>query len=679
MRLRRQLLLVSLVVLSLPWAGCQYIRQVEQVLRDGQLKALEATARALTARLESHADLIDLPTHPAIYTPDHQTYLHPLRSAAIVDGYDVEWQMLDVQGQRYAVADLALMAVGGFYGDSIYLFFNITDPTPDHHNPSDATSGDRLLLRTFIDGLATREYIFRSGGTGTITARYLNDSQHIRQEHRIRGEWRETEHGYSVELSLPRNLAPNGFDFHYQDASAPAQPILGSYNPTEYPAPWVEPLKSITETLAPYSSDTMRISVLNPHRWLLAQVGSLQVDPEDDDGAPTTPGLDWFYRLALGSQDFPVLTEARLSGRLESDDINLALQGDQARTWYHKDHQRVARVVLPVRADGKIVGAVAVEESSDPLLAETSSAFGGLVLYTLLATGLAAVGLLSYASWLSWRIRRLKRAADQAVGEDGKIRPDLMQTSASDELGDLARGYGQLLTRLKDYTDYLRGLSNKLSHELRTPLAVMKSSLDNLDHEQLSTEANTYIQRARDASLRLSNILTAMSSASRVEESIQQAQRETVELDRLLEDLSEAYRITYPEANISLEKQTSPLGFKMNVAPDLIVQMLDKLVDNALDFCPPDGRITIGLSRTRQQVTIAVSNSGPLLPEHMQSQLFDSLVSLRTQSSRSDNGSHLGLGLYIVRLIVDFHRGQVRASNLEDGSGVSFTIDLPTS
>lgn len=680
MRLRRQLLLVSLVVLSLPWAGCQYIRQVEQVLRDGQLKALEATARAVAAHLESQAAVIDLPPHAAIYNPSHQTYLHPLRNPAIVDSYDVEWRGLELHGQTYRLnshPELGLSAVGGIYKDDIYLFFNITDLSLDHHNPASADSGDHLILRTFGEGLALREYFFRSGGTGSLTARYHNDQGEIRQEHRIHGEWRETDSGYGLELSLPRDLAPLGFDFRYRDASSPAPVVLGSYNPFDYPAPWVSTVPSLEDIVDAYSSESLRISVFNPHQWLLAQSGSLRVEA-DEDAYHASSWLDWLYRLAIGQQQFPPLSDARGTGRLISEDAYLALQGLGVWNWYQRGHQRVGRVALPIKADDKVVGFVTVEESSDPWLAETNLAFRGLLFYTLLATGLATVALLSYASWLSWRIGRLKRAADNAVGDDGKIRPELLQSTAGDEIGELARGYGQLLTRLKDYTDYLRGLSNKLSHELRTPLAVMKSSLDNLDHEELSKEASTYVQRARDASQRLSNILTAMSSASRIEESIQQAQLEELDLQQLLNDLVQAYGTTYPERQISLSVEESIHGYTVRVAPDLIVQMLDKLVDNAVDFCPVDGAITLSLSRHKQLLTLAVSNTGPLLPEHMQTQLFDSLVSLRPQATSTDGKSHLGLGLYIVRLVADFHGGRVQASNLEDGSGVSFSVSFPT-
>jgi two-component system sensor histidine kinase ChvG len=96
--------------------------------------------------------------------------------------------------------------------------------------------------------------------------------------------------------------------------------------------------------------------------------------------------------------------------------------------------------------------------------------------------------------------------------------------------------------------------------------------------------------------------------------------------------------------------------------------MLDKLFENAASFTPTGGRITL----TLDQSCLCVSNEGPLLPASMQTQLFDSMVSVRDQSDQV----HLGLGLHIVRLIVDFHGASVRAENLQDGSGVVFIIEF---
>src|SRR5690606_9580097 len=237
--------------------------------------------------------------------------------------------------------------------------------------------------------------------------------------------------------------------------------------------------EALAQVLETYTEDALRISVLDARQWLLARAGSLSDETRPDNGA--SPFLAWLYRMALGREDFPALEDARRSGRLTAPEVDAAFAGDRGFAWYRNGRQRVGRAVVPVDHEGRLIGAVVVEQSTDSLLAETNSAFNQLFLYTALATGLAAFGLLAYASWLSWRIRRLNRAADAAIGEDGKIRPHLLSSRAGDEIGDLTRSYSRLLGRLRDYTDYLRSLSGKLSHELRTPLAVMKSSLDNLE------------------------------------------------------------------------------------------------------------------------------------------------------------------------------------------------------
>jgi K+-sensing histidine kinase KdpD len=102
--------------------------------------------------------------------------------------------------------------------------------------------------------------------------------------------------------------------------------------------------------------------------------------------------------------------------------------------------------------------------------------------------------------------------------------------------------------------------------------------------------------------------------------------------------------------------------------------MMDKLIDNAVSFSPMDSTIEVRLSGTRRKLSIAVINRGPGLPETMQDQLFDSLVSLREEG---DDRRHLGLGLYIVSLIANFHDGKARGSDLPDGTGVIFEILIP--
>jgi len=106
----------------------------------------------------------------------------------------------------------------------------------------------------------------------------------------------------------------------------------------------------------------------------------------------------------------------------------------------------------------------------------------------------------------------------------------------------------------------------------------------------------------------------------------------------------------------------------------LLVQLLDKLIENAVDFCPSAGTITVRLERAFGNYVLHVQNDGPPIPQALHGRLFESLFE---QRQGRDDKPHFGLGLYIVRLVAEFHGGTAVAANRADGGGAIFTITLP--
>jgi signal transduction histidine kinase len=262
----------------------------------------------------------------------------------------------------------------------------------------------------------------------------------------------------------------------------------------------------------------------------------------------------------------------------------------------------------------------------------------------------------------------LSIAAENAL-EDESLNSALPSALADDEIGDLSRSFSWVLQQLGEYNDYLRSLASKLSHELRTPLAIVTSSLENLEHEPLNEASLGYTARAREGADRLRQILSAMSEASRVEELMKNAEPERFDLHSVLDSITCAYRDAYQERSFDFAcdiDDASAMG-----SPELLIQMLDKLVDNAVDFSDSGDTIAIGLSGTDDTLEVTVTNPGPPLPERMRSQMFDSMVSMRG----GKDSRHLGLGLYVARLIAQGHGGHISADNVE--GGVTFTVAIP--
>ena len=183
------------------------------------------------------------------------------------------------------------------------------------------------------------------------------------------------------------------------------------------------------------------------------------------------------------------------------------------------------------------------------------------------------------------------------------------------------------------------------------------------------------MRRARDGAERLGKIVRAMSEAGRIERAIAAAEAEDFDLAALVAGCAAGYRALAGGRELRVNLPDAPMPF--HGAPELVAQALDKLFDNARSFTPDGGWIEIGLAPAGTGAEIRLANSGRPLPAAMQERLFDSLVSVRDGGARSGGETpHLGLGLYVVRLVAELHRGSALAHNLDGGRGVEFALRL---
>jgi dedicated sortase system histidine kinase len=443
----------------------------------------------------------------------------------------------------------------------------------------------------------------------------------------------------------------------------------------------------IAQILQGLSRTSARIWVVDRDQHVLARAGSLKrqlLEPAHaEDASYVERFLAWIDREALQplygrvlqppTEDFSDERTGRLvaSGK----DVEGALAGiltvDRRPTGDGK--ALIVAAAHPIWVGDEVKGAVIVEETTNAVLAERNRAFGRLFNIVLAALLIGSLALTLYASWLSLRIRRLRDAAEAAIDARGRVRGSFTGSAARDEIGDLSRSFGSALSRLTQYASYQEAMAGRLSHELRTPIAVVRSSVDNLALQPLPDDARVYIARAQEGLGRLASIITRMTEATRLEESLAEAERERFDLAKVIIGCVEGYRAAYPGRTFELRVPSGDASFFG--APDLVAQMLDKLCENAAEFATAGTPIVVALQQDETRYRIAVSNLGPPLPETMQGRLFDSMVSVRDR--RTDGGPHLGLGLYIVRLIAEFHGGRAIAANRDDGRGVTVSVTLP--
>ena len=670
MNLKRQLLLVSLLTLILPWAGCQFVRETESALRQVQADMLAGNARTLANLLAQYPE--ELPPAAVRGNSDDRLYLHPLDKSPQIDGYFDDWpipaaalqSMRGPQGQiRYAAGEID--------GD-VYLYVAVRDRSLVYARDEAMAHGtgtqhaDRVALISRTPPLAYQEIVFAAEAPG-LSVSYVADGDNFDAEPAITAFWQDTPQGYQLEARLPLVLLGSNLGlvvYGTADAATPATRAQNFSGPTA--GPLARQLPGIEQLLRPFVASDMRAIVTDADGWRIAVTGELPRHRNTDRAVWSRR----FYDLLVEPGRDAGLAEPAALGRERRTYIAAALDGSQQSSWFRSndDGRAIVAAATPIVSDGDVVGALVLQQRTDAILSLTNSGLSRLINLTVIATLVVALALLGYATWLSRRIRRLSKAAEAALDQDQPGRA-LPSATAGDEIGDLSRSFSFVLQQLGEYNAYLRTLASKLSHELRTPLAIVTSSLENLEQEALPQQAQGYVERASDGTDRLRRILNAMSEANRVEELMENSLPERFDLQRVLEATIDAYRDAYSGRRFSFLCNAS--DSTLYGSPELIVQMLDKLVDNAVGFSNDGDEVGIELLEHKKLLLLCVTNPGPPLPERMRSQLFDSMISVRGEG----DARHLGLGLYIARLIAEGHGGRIGADNTD--GGVRFEISLP--
>ncbi len=550
-----------------------------------------------------------------------------------------------------------------------------------------------------------------------------------KQLKQFEANWVATTDGFQLELStpLPERGAMLGLTFVDVDAIAnsvgngvvnnsvsgsnsnlvdPASLYLGS---DDSPLVSLQYSASIArQRLQPWVTRGTRARLFDQKGQLLADINSLYDKSKDNDKYHPANGgffnavLFRLFAYLVSNQDAPV-SPIELVDRLhlsEETQSSIATVDSETQRYVSVDNDIVLGTLTTVGLIPK-QGYMLYESNEDLATAYSSSRIARLFSLLALVSLLAGIILLLFASVLSFRIRNLSKQAQRAVSADGRV-TGLAESKARDEIGDLSRNLSSLLNRSAHYTQYLEALSSRLSHELRTPLSVVKTSIENMDRSVLDPQSNLLLDRAEGGADQLGAIIKALVESTRLEQTVQQAQMVSLNASEWIQGAIERYKQVYPNVKFVLlrpsiaksvlngtldihEQPTLSDGYFVTElgdladiylfgAPELLVQSMDKLIDNAVGFTNR-ARVELLLYREsiggKSIVTLAVLNSGEPISGVAQAQIFDPMYSGRS----SEAGQlHLGLGLYIVRMICHAHGGMPVLRNLPNGVLIGMQI-----
>ncbi|MFQ5658813.1 MAG: proteobacterial dedicated sortase system histidine kinase [Gammaproteobacteria bacterium] len=686
--IRAKLLILSIAVLSIPYVGFQYLRELERHLRDALEISLMDAARAMAGPLHEKANLFPVATA----SNEKTVYVHTLNHPMQIDGYTDDWVTYLGWSDVYTAGKsgqsqpdpASFRLIVTHYGQYFDVLLQVRDRNVVYQKPDtpDATDNDHVTL-VFTDPEGElRHYYFSPSAPGKIRPfRYERHWDEFNFEYRtveyitnVTGVWQQTEEGYNLEIAIPTGLIGERLGFIVADVDDVHNRRIISRTgtageSTEYrPGRLLQSSPEIKQIIRGLGKmDGRRVWVLDGRGQVLASGGNLE---KSESGQP----VNFLYSLILPPVSERFQDDLAGASRLQGQEVLQALQGKTGSRWRTSADGKaiIVSAATPVWVDNAVRGAVVVEETTNSIQMLQRHAMASMFNKTLLVFFIVTSLLLLFATRLSFRLRRLSSEAESAIDEYGRVVGKFTASKAADEIGEVSRNYAAMLERLQHYNNYLEGMAGRLSHELRTPIAVVQSSLENLHSGGTGKELRQYLDRAREGIERLNLLIARLSEATRLEQALQGSEKQQTDIGQLLGNCVEAYRLAYPGIEFRLGKPEQAVV--RNVSPDLIVQMLDKLIANAVDFGTEGKPIDVGLLSSGENWTLQVINYGSTLPDAMAGQLFNSMISLREKQGGAE--PHLGLGLYIVRIIAEFHQAKITASNLPDRKGVKVVIDF---
>lgn len=295
---------------------------------------------------------------------------------------------------------------------------------------------------------------------------------------------------------------------------------------------------------------------------------------------------------------------------------------------------------------------------------------------TLIWTSVGAVALALIASWMLTRrmlkpIRRMGAVAGRIAAGDYSERVEAMP---GDEVGELVGAFNRMVCSLQRVEKLRKDLVADVAHELRTPLTNIRGYLEAL-RDGVLPPSPEQITSLHEEVLRLVRLVEGLRQLAVADAGIQRLRLETLNVGVLVSQTLDPFRTRFDQKGITLSLIEPDGRSGVRLDHDQFVCVLSNLFENALQYTPPGGEVSVRVCREGPAAVIDVSNTGVGIPPHDLPFIFERFY--RGEKSRSREHGGAGIGLSLVKQIVEAHGGAVSA---ESRNGLTtFRVTLPLS
>jgi two-component system, OmpR family, sensor histidine kinase CreC len=351
-------------------------------------------------------------------------------------------------------------------------------------------------------------------------------------------------------------------------------------------------------------------------------------------------------------------------------DVSRTLKGEYGARTTRLDpadeRTSVMYVAAPIHRDGQLVGVLSVGKPARSFQSfidlarskASESALGLFLLALLLALG--------FSYWMTRDLRRLVGYANEVA----EGRRDSIPIEGRSELRRLAQALERLRSEL-DGKAHVEKVSQLLAHELKSPIAAIQGAVELLQEETDPARRRRLETNIAAETERLRRIVEGVLDLARAESRGRLDAMEEVALADLVGESLAARAGRLAAKSLTADTDLTPL--RVAGSRFLLRQAIGNLLDNAIDFSPAGGRLTIVLERDGERARLRVRDQGPGIPDYALSRLFERFYS----TPRPDTGKRgSGLGLNLVQEVVRLHRGRVELHNHPEG-GAEANLSVP--
>ena len=330
---------------------------------------------------------------------------------------------------------------------------------------------------------------------------------------------------------------------------------------------------------------------------------------------------------------------------------------------------------LPVRSagEGSLMGYVVVSTATKDMSDMMNRIVGMFLVTALIVLAVAVVATVLLTRRQTETLRELSRAAKQFAHGDfsARINPD----GAGDEVAELATAFNNMADSLDRSETLRQEFISNISHELKTPMTTIAGFMDGMLDGTIPAEKHAYyMQTVSDEVKRLSRLVRSMLDISRMKSTGQALQKTRFDVTETLGRTLLTFEQKIDEKHLDVQVDIPDRAVWVLANEDSITQVIYNLIDNGVKFAEQGSPFRLTVATTGGKALVSVANTGPTIPPEELPLVFDRFH--KSDKSRSQDKTGVGLGLYIVKTILGSHGEDITVTSRDGVTTFTFTLAL---